>query len=72
MWGGAVAPGIVTAPSHRCDGCGATLGSKDELDHESGAGGRSWYCRYCGTAVPGIVAEKLSHRRDGSATDRRS
>jgi hypothetical protein len=62
----------VSSPSHRCEGCGATLQSKDELDKQPGAAGRSWYCTYCGTSVPGLVAEKLSHHRDGSATDRRS
>jgi len=61
----------VSSPAHRCDGCGATLQSVDELDRQSGTAGRSWSCTYCGTSVPSIVGEKLSHRRDGSATDRR-
>jgi hypothetical protein len=58
--------------THRCEGCGATLGSADELLKEDRATGRSWYCRYCRTPVPGIVAERLAHQEDGSPTDRRS
>lgn len=62
----------MSSPAHRCDGCGALLESVDELDKQPGTAGRSWSCTYCGTSVPGIVGEKLSHHRDGSATDRRS
>lgn len=56
---------------HRCEGCGATLRSVDELERESRSTGRDWFCTYCRTPVPAVVAERLSHRRDGSATDRR-
>lgn len=62
----------VSSPSHRCDGCGALLESVTELDRQSGTTGRSWACTYCGTSVPSVVGEKLSHHRDESATDRRS
>lgn len=72
MWVRRVHPTAVSSPSHECDGCGAVLRSVDELDKQPRTTGRSWTCTYCGTAVPGVVAEKLSHRRDGSATDRRS
>ncbi|MFB6163959.1 MAG: hypothetical protein ABEJ31_02265 [Haloarculaceae archaeon] len=61
----------MSGPTHRCGGCGATLRSVDELERESRATGRTWRCAYCGTTVPGVVAERLSHRRDGSPTDRR-
>jgi DNA-directed RNA polymerase subunit RPC12/RpoP len=57
--------------SYRCDGCGATLRAREDLDREAGVAGRSWYCTYCGVSVPGRVAERLQHRRDGSPTDRR-
>ncbi|WP_247006960.1 hypothetical protein [Halorientalis litorea] len=62
----------MSSPSHRCGGCGALLESVTELDREPNPTGRSWSCTYCGTSVPSVVGEKLSHRRDGSATDRRS
>ncbi|PSP86255.1 hypothetical protein BRC83_00895 [Halobacteriales archaeon QS_1_68_17] len=61
----------MTDPSYRCDGCGATLRAVDELTVESGVAGRSWFCGYCGTSVDSVVAEKLSHVEDGTATDRR-
>lgn len=57
--------------SHTCDGCGATLGAREELHHESTPTGRSWYCGYCRMPIPDSIGERLSHRRDGSATDRR-
>jgi len=56
--------------SYTCNGCGAALESVDDLRREPTTTGRSWYCRYCRAPVPGIVGERLSHRRDGSATDR--
>lgn len=59
------------ATDYTCDGCGATLGSGDELIRESRHTGRSWYCQYCRTPVPAAIAERLSHREDGSPTDRR-
>lgn len=59
------------ATTYTCDGCGATLGSGEELLRESHTTGRSWYCQYCRMPVPGAVAERLSHREDGSPTDRR-
>lgn len=61
----------MSSPSYRCDGCGATLRSVDELDKHSGTARRSWTCAYCGTSVPSMTAEKLSHREDPGATDRR-
>lgn len=57
--------------SYTCDGCGATLGSGDELHRESTTTGRSWYCGYCRMPVPASVGERLGHREDGSPTDRR-
>jgi len=59
------------ARTYTCDGCGATLGSGDELVRESRPTGRSWYCQYCRAPVPGSIAERLQHREDGSPTDRR-
>lgn len=60
-----------TVTSYRCDGCGATLQSVEELDKEVGTATRSWFCAYCGVSVPSRVAELIQHREDGSATDRR-
>jgi DNA-directed RNA polymerase subunit RPC12/RpoP len=57
--------------TYDCDGCGAPLGSPDDLVVESTATGRSWYCRYCRMPVSGVIGERLSHREDGSPTDRR-
>jgi DNA-directed RNA polymerase subunit RPC12/RpoP len=56
---------------YRCDGCGASLGAREDLDRRSGVAGRSWACTYCGVTVPAQVAERLQHRRDGSPTDRK-
>ena len=56
---------------YTCDGCRAPLGAVDDLYCEPTTTGRSWYCGYCRTPVPDAVGERLSHRRDGSATDRR-
>jgi DNA-directed RNA polymerase subunit RPC12/RpoP len=58
--------------SYRCDGCGATLQSVEELDRQVGTATRSWFCTYCGVSVPSRVAERIQHREDGGATDRRS
>lgn len=56
---------------YTCDGCGATLGAVEDLHRESTTTGRAWYCGYCRTPVPNAVGERLSHRSDGSPTDRR-
>lgn len=63
--------GTAGMSSYRCDGCGASLGAREELDREPGVAGRSWYCTYCGVSVPARVAERIQHDRDGSPTDRR-
>jgi DNA-directed RNA polymerase subunit RPC12/RpoP len=57
--------------SYRCDGCGASLGAREDLDREAGVTRRSWSCTYCGVSVPARVAERLQHERDGAPTDRR-
>ncbi|MFB6142608.1 MAG: hypothetical protein ABEJ30_04615 [Halorientalis sp.] len=58
------------APSYRCD-CGATLGSREELERVAGVASRSWRCGYCGVTVPSRIAERIQHQSDGSPTDRR-
>jgi hypothetical protein len=57
--------------SSRCDGCGASLDAREELNRRARATGRSWTCTYRGVTVPARVAERLQHRRDGAPTDRR-
>lgn len=47
---------------YECEGCLATLESRDDLDQERGTVQVSWKCRYCQTKVPGRVAEKLKHQ----------
>lgn len=47
--------------SHRCV-CGATLRYKQDLETEAGTTRRRFTCRECGTEVPGIVAERISHQ----------
>jgi DNA-directed RNA polymerase subunit RPC12/RpoP len=49
--------------THVCAGCHAELSGKDDLDKEVGDVYSKWNCRYCGTRVPGVVAEKLKHQR---------
>lgn len=56
---------------HTCGGCGAALEAVEDLHRESTMTGQAWYCRYCRTPVPTVVGERLSHRSDGSPTDRR-
>ncbi|WP_199174760.1 hypothetical protein [Halegenticoccus soli] len=53
----------MSSTSYRCKGCGATLETKDDLTRQQGITRSSWFCRYCMTAVPGVVGEKLKHRR---------
>jgi DNA-directed RNA polymerase subunit RPC12/RpoP len=57
--------------SYRCDGCGATLRSVEELEKVAGTARRSWRCTYCGVSVPSHAAERIQHQEDGSATHRR-
>jgi DNA-directed RNA polymerase subunit RPC12/RpoP len=48
---------------HTCSGCHARLERKDDLEKDPGTVYPSWRCRYCGTELPGIVAEKLKHQQ---------
>lgn len=57
--------------SYVCDGCGATLAARQELECHDGTASRSWTCAYCGVMVPARIAERIQHHRDGGATDRR-
>lgn len=57
--------------SYVCDGCGAELAARQELECEHGTVTRSWTCAYCGVTVPSHVAERIQHQEDGGATDRR-
>jgi predicted SprT family Zn-dependent metalloprotease len=47
---------------YRCDGCGTRLESREDLTRQQGVTGSAWFCRQCGTSVPGVVGEKLKHR----------
>ncbi|MBX0324141.1 hypothetical protein EGH21_13975 [Halomicroarcula sp. F13] len=42
--------------------CGATLRYRQDMTRERGGTGRTWSCSDCGTPVPGMVAERLSHQ----------
>jgi len=46
-----------------CDGCGAVLENEKDLRKQTGTAGRTWRCADCGTSVPAIVAEKISHQK---------
>lgn len=52
----------MTRRQYVCEGCGATLESRDDLAQEHGDVYSTWKCRYCQTKVPGRVAEKLKHQ----------
>jgi hypothetical protein len=47
--------------THRCV-CGATLRFRQDLTKESNGTSRTWKCTDCGTPVPGVVGERLSHQ----------
>ncbi|WP_187432964.1 hypothetical protein [Natronococcus pandeyae] len=47
--------------THRCT-CGATLQFRQDMQKERGGVSRNWKCKDCGTPVPGVVAERLSHQ----------
>jgi len=47
--------------THRCI-CGATLRYKQDLDRERGTVSSTWKCTDCGTPVPGVIAERISHQ----------
>lgn len=53
----------MTLTRYTCDGCGAALSCRRHLDRESTTAGNRFQCTYCGTVVPGVVAEKLNHQR---------
>lgn len=57
--------------SYVCDGCGATLAARQELECHRGTTTRSWSCTYCGVSVPSRVAERIQHHENEGATDRR-
>ncbi|WP_165872033.1 hypothetical protein [Natrarchaeobius halalkaliphilus] len=51
----------MTRTTHTCI-CGAVLEFRQDLRKESGTVSPTWKCTDCGTPVPGIVAEKISHQ----------
>lgn len=55
--------GAMARTTYTCDGCGADLRSKRDLEKEQGQVYSSWNCSACGTSVPGVVAEKIRHQK---------
>ncbi|WP_408958017.1 hypothetical protein [Natrinema sp. 74] len=51
----------MTRTTHQCQ-CGARLEFKQDLEKEPGTPTPTWKCRDCGTPVPGMTAEKISHQ----------
>ncbi|WP_254272469.1 hypothetical protein [Haloarcula marina] len=49
------------ATTHQCL-CGATLRYRQDLRKDTSGTTRRWQCKDCGTLVPGIVGERLSHQ----------
>jgi hypothetical protein len=47
--------------THGCP-CGATLRFRQDMTKESSGVRRRWQCKDCGTPIPGIVGERLSHQ----------
>ncbi|WP_165874915.1 hypothetical protein [Natrarchaeobius oligotrophus] len=47
--------------THTCT-CGAVLRFRQDLRKEDGTAAPTWKCTDCGTPVPGIVAEKITHQ----------
>jgi len=54
---------MTSRTSHTCRGCHAQLERKDDIEKQQGTVYASWRCQYCGTELPGIVAEKLKHQQ---------
>lgn len=53
--------GSMSGTTHQCL-CGATLRFRQDLTRERTGATPTWTCADCGTRVPGVVAEKLSHQ----------
>ncbi|MBX0296293.1 hypothetical protein [Haloarcula nitratireducens] len=51
----------MSGTTHQCL-CGATLRFRQDLTRERTGTTPTWTCADCGTRVPGVVAEKLSHQ----------
>ncbi|MFA9416723.1 hypothetical protein [Natrinema sp. HArc-T2] len=51
----------MTRATYQCP-CGAHIEFKQDLEKESGTTTRNWKCKACGTPVPGLTAEKISHQ----------
>ncbi|MBV0925331.1 hypothetical protein KTS45_14085 [Halomicroarcula limicola] len=51
----------MSGTTHQCL-CGATLRFRQDLTRERTGTTPTWTCSDCGTQVPGVVAEKLSHQ----------
>ncbi|MFB6254983.1 MAG: hypothetical protein ABEI06_10285 [Halobacteriaceae archaeon] len=47
--------------TYRCV-CGLELKYKQDLVKERGAGPPTWKCKDCGSQIPSMVAEKISHQ----------
>jgi hypothetical protein len=47
--------------THGCP-CGATLRFRQDMTRDSSGIRRRWQCKDCGTPIPGIVGERLSHQ----------
>ncbi|MFC4358523.1 hypothetical protein ACFO0N_11285 [Halobium salinum] len=52
----------MTERGYRCGACNELLRTTEDLRRQQGVTGSRWFCRYCGTSVPGMVGEKLKHR----------
>ena len=48
---------------HVCSGCGATIERAMDMEKVEGDRRRSWRCQTCKTAIPSVVAERISHQQ---------
>jgi len=58
----------MTRTTYACDGYGARLDDKTDLQKSTETIRPDWQSRTCGTTVPSVIAERISYQKQ-DATD---
>ncbi|QSG10344.1 hypothetical protein [Halapricum desulfuricans] len=56
----------MTRTTYTCDGCGTQLDNEKDIQKSTGTIRPDWQCRTCGTTVPSVVAERISHQKQNA------
>ncbi|MFW6018376.1 MAG: hypothetical protein ACOCPX_06100 [Halapricum sp.] len=56
----------MTRTAYTCDGCGARVNNRTDLQKRDGTARPRWHCRVCETVVPSVVAERISHQKENA------